>query len=81
MADISKGGNTEQDETSYAIPEEFHHIVSHPNGFDEDEMRKFFEGAGLESFSFEMATSAKHLGRNIDFFLAKASKPVEILAV
>lgn len=70
VADIMKG-----DEWQEVIPQEFHHVVAHTGGLSESEMREAFEGAGLESFSFERATTAMKHGKHVDFFIAKGTKP------
>lgn len=70
VADIMKG-----DEWQEVIPEEFHHVVAHTGGLSEAEMRKAFEIAGLNSFTFEKATTAMKHGKHVDFFLAKGVKP------
>lgn len=70
VADILKG-----DEWQEVIPQEFHHVVAHTGGLSESEMREAFEGAGLQSFSFERATTAMKHGKHVDFFIAKGTKP------
>ncbi|KAG6831248.1 hypothetical protein H0H87_005814, partial [Tephrocybe sp. NHM501043] len=54
-----------------SIPEKFHHLVPHRGGLEESDMRKAFEGAGLESFSFEDGLTARN---DAKLFLAKGSK-------
>jgi hypothetical protein len=58
------------------LPDTVAHIVSHQAGFCEEDIRKSFDRAQLESFGFEMATSAKVHGKMVDFFIAKGRKPV-----
>ncbi|GLB35538.1 putative methyltransferase [Lyophyllum shimeji] len=55
-----------------SIPKEFHHLVPHRGGLDEADMRRAFEGAGLEAFSFEDALVDKN---NAKLFIAKGIKP------
>ena len=56
------------------LPDEVAHIVSHRAGFSKEDIEKVFVGAALQSFSFEPATSAKHRGKDVDFFIAKGVK-------
>ena len=46
------------------------HIVAHQRGFDEEEMRVAFVAAGLELQDFDVVTSGKMHGTDVDFFLA-----------
>lgn len=59
-----------------AIPEDVHRIVPHTHGFSESDMRKLLEGAGLMEFEFEVVTKATYFGKEIQFFLTKAIKPM-----
>lgn len=52
-----------------------HHIVPHKGGFEEADIRTAFEGAGLSSFSFNKAISAKKNGHDVKLFIAKGVKP------
>ena len=65
-------------ETSHEVfPEQAEHIVAHRGGLEESDIRKAFEGAGLESFSIEQATEhVEHVGRAVSLFLAKGTKPL-----
>ncbi|KAG6898456.1 hypothetical protein C0993_006790 [Termitomyces sp. T159_Od127] len=54
------------------IPDQFHHIVPHRGGLGEPDMRKAFESAGLDSFSFSDNLVAKD---DVRLFLAKGRKP------
>ncbi|KAF9809245.1 hypothetical protein IEO21_07474 [Rhodonia placenta] len=51
------------------------HIVAHQHGFDEEELRRVFEGAALIDFAFTRATSGKLHGHPVDFFLARGILP------
>ncbi|GBE82817.1 Uncharacterized methyltransferase [Sparassis crispa] len=59
---------------SELFPQNVHHIVAHPHGFDKSDMRKVFEGAGLSDFRFTSAFSAKFHGKDVKCFLAKGVK-------
>jgi len=49
-------------------------IVAHLEGFEEADIRKAFDAAGLHLAAFDKVTSAKRDGQNVDFFLAKGVK-------
>ena len=49
-------------------------IVAHQEGFEEADIRKAFDAAGLHLAAFDKVTSAKRDGQNVDFFLAKGVK-------
>ncbi|KNZ79965.1 hypothetical protein J132_08442 [Termitomyces sp. J132] len=53
------------------IPDHVHHIVPHRGGLGESDMRRAFESAGLNSFSFDDSLVAKHDSR---LFIAKGIK-------
>ncbi|KAF9009517.1 S-adenosyl-L-methionine-dependent methyltransferase [Cyathus striatus] len=56
--------------------EQYKHIVPHRSfGFLEEDMRKFFEGAGLTDFVYSHVPSSKSGGDN-EIFLAKGRKPL-----
>ncbi|EIN07939.1 S-adenosyl-L-methionine-dependent methyltransferase [Punctularia strigosozonata HHB-11173 SS5] len=57
------------------IPATHNHVVPHPFGFDEADMRVILEGAGLENFNYQKALSATMRGNKADLFIANASKP------
>ncbi|KAK0487757.1 S-adenosyl-L-methionine-dependent methyltransferase [Armillaria novae-zelandiae] len=60
------------------IQENYEAIVPHKMGFTEDDMRKVFEGAGLESFSLNIIPGAiidMHGLKDRKLFLAKGVKP------
>ena len=46
------------------------HIVAHQRGFDEEEMGTTFLAAGLRLQDFDVVTSGKMHGKDVDFFLA-----------
>jgi hypothetical protein len=71
------GVNESESEAPPIIPAEYEHLVSHTRGFTEEYIRALFEGAGLVNFTFELFTSAKWHGRDIDFFLATGTKPAQ----
>lgn len=71
VADKQKMENDEK-----FLPDDPHHMVAHSGGISEGDLRKAFEGAGLESFHSEYATSLKMGGVDVDYFLAKGVKPV-----
>lgn len=50
------------------------HIVPHQGGFNEEDMKRTFEAAGLQLVKFEKAADGKMHGQPVDFFLARASK-------
>ncbi|KAG6819803.1 hypothetical protein H0H93_008498 [Arthromyces matolae] len=56
------------------IPEKFHHIVPHKGGLDQSDIKKAFEGAGLESFLFDDSMIGKDDAR---LFIAKGIKGVK----
>ncbi|KAK0447062.1 hypothetical protein EV421DRAFT_1788372 [Armillaria borealis] len=62
------------------IPEKYEAIVPHKTGFSEEDMRKVFEGAGLESFSLNVipgVTMDSMFGlTDQKLFLAKGFKPL-----
>ncbi|PBK63804.1 hypothetical protein ARMSODRAFT_1057274 [Armillaria solidipes] len=62
------------------IPEKYGAIVPHKLGFSEEDMRKMFEGAGLESFSLNVIPGVTMDGMfgltDQKLFLAKGSKPL-----
>ena len=58
------------------MPEHARHVVPHTHGFSESEMRKVLEGAGLTEFEFAVVTSANFHGKEVQFFLTKAIKPL-----
>ena len=49
-------------------------IVVHTEGFQEDRMRTMFQAAELREFSWEVVSSAKMDGVEVDIFLASGSK-------
>lgn len=49
-------------------------IVAHQGGFEDADIRKAFDAAGLHLATFEKVTSAKKDGQDIDFFLTKGVK-------
>lgn len=76
--DTEEGEGKEEEEAPPVIPAQYEHIVAHTRGFAEEEMRALFEGpGGLEDFSFELFSSAKRDGRDIQFFLATGTKPAQ----
>ncbi|THG92985.1 hypothetical protein EW026_g8114 [Hermanssonia centrifuga] len=57
------------------LPEHFHQVVAHKNGFSEAEMLALFEQGGLGAFEFtEAVTQIKILTKEANFFLAKGIK-------
>ncbi|TFY81473.1 hypothetical protein EWM64_g2537 [Hericium alpestre] len=58
------------------VAPEYHHIVPHTAGLSEADMRAAFEDAGLREFSFEKLAPGKMHGGAVDFFFARATKPV-----
>ena len=74
---VGVGVNESESEAPSIIPAEYEHLVSHTHGFTEEYMRVLFEGAGLVNFTFGQFTSAKWHGRDVDFFLATATKPAQ----
>ena len=73
VADILKAPNVSVALFTHA---QVHHIVPHQEGFDEDDMKRTFKAAGLEFGGFEKAAEAKKDGQLLEFFLARASKPL-----
>ena len=61
--------------SGHGDPKDTRHYVAHRNGFDEDDLRRAFQGAGLDSFSFQPAIGAKQRGQDCHLFLAKGLKP------
>ncbi|KAG6877398.1 hypothetical protein C0992_010041 [Termitomyces sp. T32_za158] len=59
-------------EHGHLIPDQYHHIVPHRDGISEQDIRKAFESAGLNSFSFSDSLVAKD---DVRLFLAKGRKP------
>ncbi|PBK90791.1 S-adenosyl-L-methionine-dependent methyltransferase [Armillaria gallica] len=61
------------------LPEKYKAIVPHKRGFSEEDMRKLFEGAGLESFSLNVIPDVTMDGifglTDQKLFLAKGVKP------
>jgi hypothetical protein len=56
------------------LPADAHHIIAHQHGFDESDMRKVFESAGL-SLSFDAETLRQGEGGDDgDLFIAKGIK-------
>jgi len=47
------------------------HLVAHQHGFDVEEMRTVFIGAGLSDFEYSVAASAKVHGQPLEIFLAR----------
>ena len=70
VADILKEPRPEGEP---ALLEHFKHVVAHPDGFSEEEMRAVFVGAGLTDFEFVNATKATVHSRDVSIFLAKGS--------
>lgn len=56
-------------------PMQFKEVVPHRDGFEEDEIRKVFEGAGLTSFLFDSTILNENIGGDTLLFLAKGVKP------
>lgn len=81
MADLEKMDAAQAEQAHRSLhgeavhPQNVEHIVPHRFGFDESDIRVAFEGAGLESFSYERAIKAKQHGADVNIFLAKGSKP------
>ena len=72
ITDMIKPDNTSETDTLF--PQNYHHIVAHPNAFDEETIRTVFDGAGLREFKLTRAGSAIMHGKDVDFFLAKGKK-------
>ncbi|KAF4578383.1 S-adenosyl-L-methionine-dependent methyltransferase superfamily protein [Pleurotus pulmonarius] len=53
----------------------FKEVVPHTHGFDESEVRKFFEDAGLVNFQLDIMSKAKHHTFPAKVFVAKGVKP------
>lgn len=70
VADIAK-----TDVGSSFFPDEAAHIVPHRTGFTKEEFQETFEGAGLDLVSFEIVTTARLRGQQMQIFLAKGVKP------
>jgi hypothetical protein len=56
------------------VEEKYHAMVAHRHGFDEAMMRSTFEGAGLGDFTYAKATDMTWEGKDLEIFLATASK-------
>jgi hypothetical protein len=54
-----------------SVPEEYHHLVVHRHGFDEGEIQKIFDGAGLASFTYGKMPP---VGGDVGLFIAKGIK-------
>lgn len=65
----------ENPNTSPMTPLQFEQTVPHRDGFEEGEIRKAFEGAGLTSFLFDSAILSENTGGDAPLFLAKGVKP------
>lgn len=52
-----------------------HAMVPHQAGFDKDDMKTTFEGAGLGEFSMKRAAKATIHNVELQFFIAKGVKP------
>ncbi|KAK0455185.1 S-adenosyl-L-methionine-dependent methyltransferase [Desarmillaria tabescens] len=63
----------EDDATGF--PNTHANIVAHKAGFNEEQMKEMFDGAGLGVFSLEKIVSAKMHGHGVKIFLAKGEKP------
>jgi hypothetical protein len=65
---------TSTDETSLFL-EGLQHILAHHNVFEESDIRKAYDDAGLVQFEFQPSVCSGNVhGRTIDFFLAKGTK-------
>lgn len=73
VADILKAPNVS---VALFADHNVEHIVPHQKGFDEADMKRTFEAAGLEFATFEKAAGAKKDDQTVEFFLARASKPL-----
>lgn len=69
VADILKDGGKRD------FPEFAQQLVPHTEGFNRDEMKALFEGAGLVQFALTNATSANMHGTWLQLFLARGAKP------
>ncbi|KAF8652222.1 hypothetical protein AX16_004500 [Volvariella volvacea WC 439] len=58
--------------------EEVTRMVPHTHGFDEEDMRKVFEGAGLGSFTFDSTSLVRNAEKDAGLFLAKGIKPLSV---
>ncbi|OCH94873.1 S-adenosyl-L-methionine-dependent methyltransferase [Obba rivulosa] len=69
---------TEETEEKAAedYPENVRHTVAHFNGFDEPEMRRVFEGVGLQQFQFMDGLTGTILGKDFKLFIARGVKPL-----
>jgi len=70
VADILKSPNAGQAFQHEAYAD----FVAHRGGFEEEDIRKAFDAAGLQDISFEKVTSARKDGFPVDFFLARGVK-------
>ncbi|KAI0345672.1 S-adenosyl-L-methionine-dependent methyltransferase [Trametopsis cervina] len=72
IADILKESVSE--DSSPPLLDQYRHIVVHPDGFTEDEMRATIEHASLKNFDFNVVAKAILHGRDVKFFLARGVK-------
>jgi SAM-dependent methyltransferase len=62
----------------HLFPESVHHIVPHKDAFEESDLRRAFEGAGLTDFVFNPNIGSATLHQTlVDFFLARGTKAAE----
>ncbi|OCH94864.1 S-adenosyl-L-methionine-dependent methyltransferase [Obba rivulosa] len=77
VSDRTPGSKSEQD-AAEDVPENVRHAVAHLHGFDEEAMRRVFEGTGLEQFQYKDsgAVGSGVLGNGVKIFLARGIKPL-----
>ena len=75
VADILKSPNVS---VALFADRSVEHIIPHQEGFDEVDMKRTFEAAGLEYVSFERAAEAKRHDQPVEFFLTRAFKPLTL---
>ncbi|OCH86196.1 S-adenosyl-L-methionine-dependent methyltransferase [Obba rivulosa] len=76
VADVMADEKHQDEEKPPEIfPEHVRHVVAHHGGFDEAEMRRIFEGAGLGQFQFKKGVPGKMHSKNVRLFVARGVKP------
>ncbi|EMD33320.1 hypothetical protein CERSUDRAFT_56822, partial [Gelatoporia subvermispora B] len=73
VADMLPSAETAE-KASEEYPEHVRHTVAHFNGFDEAQIRRTFEDAGLGQFHFMDQLTGTILGKNFRLFIARGVK-------
>lgn len=76
VVDLLKSEEYGDAERESLFPEHAAHIVAHPLGFSESDMREAFVSTGLVSFGFGEAMAVKKSGQDVKLFIATGTKPV-----